>query len=120
MDSGTEKYRPRFFVSTLLWVLACSACFLGGWTLPPPDFEQNKTEPCLGRIVRVLNNTAAISLGIDDGVSPGQSVVISRDGKHITAGVIINSKSDISACRVTGTEIMEEGDVATVLTNSIP
>ena len=74
----------------------------------------------MGRIVRVLNNTAAISLGIDDGVSPGQSVVISRDGKHTTAGVIINSKSDISACRVTGTEIMEEGDVATVLTNSIP
>ncbi len=53
-----------------------------------------------GKVVRILKDTIAVSLGSDDGVNPGHVMDIYRDDRYIGKAIVVTAKNDISALRI--------------------
>ena len=72
-----------------------------------------------GRVLKVQlqGDNLAISGGTDNGIAVGQSVVITREDKHVAAGLVTRTSHDVAVCQVTNTVEIEVGDVAKVVSS---
>ncbi len=115
----------KFQVKHLLYLTLLVAMFLGGWlaksnydrwqskndtvSLPPPTVYS--VPPNIdGVVLSTKNNLAAVSIGTDDGLKPGDVMVFYRGTTAVGRGQVMRAQSNISAVRMLQETQVAEGD----------
>ena len=97
----------RIRLSTLLWILVCVSCFLGGLMIQPPQFLTDDPDngmpavsPVAGNVLELNGNTALLSLGTDDGIQRGDTILLSRGDVFLGKAIVTRSQANVSICEI--------------------
>lgn len=94
--------------------------------MQPPDFSFSRSSadgkpavlPFAGAITGLNDGLALVSIGKDDGIQAGDTVLFSRGDSYLGEAVVTRSEANVSVCRIS--ESMPElrkGDVVEIPAN---